>query len=57
MLKNIIRSFIQNFGLKLVRSPSSGFEYLLRKKRYKKITINLAGEKFDIADMRKGHHQ
>jgi len=50
MLKNIIRSFIQNFGLKLVRSPSSGFEYLLRKKRYKKITINLAGEKFDIAD-------
>ena len=49
-MKNIISSFFKKFGISLNKYPSSGFEYLLNKKRYENQTINLLGSSFDIAD-------
>jgi FkbM family methyltransferase len=42
--------FIRNMALKLSRLSFSGFEYLLLKKRYRKISVNLLGRPFEIAD-------
>jgi len=50
MIKNIVFSLFKKIGLKGVKLPFSGFEYLLLKKRYQKFTVNLAGAPFEIAD-------
>ena len=50
MLKDKISHLFQSIGLKIIRSRTSGFEYLLNKKRYQNQTINLLGSFFDIAD-------
>ena len=49
MKRNII-IFLQKLGIRIIKSPSSGFEYLLQKMRYKKHTINLTDLPFEIAD-------
>jgi len=49
-MKNIISSLSKKFGITINKYPSSGFEYLLNKKRYENQTINLLGSSFDIAD-------
>ena len=41
---------LRTFGLKIISSPNSGFENLLRKKRYQKFTVNLTGAPFKVAD-------
>ena len=48
--KNQIAILLQTLGLKISRLPNSGFENLLKKKRYKKHTINLTDMPFEIAD-------
>jgi len=50
MLKDKISHLFQRIGFKIIRSRTSGFEYLLNKKRYQNQTIILLGSFFDIAD-------
>ena len=49
MKRNII-IFLQKLGIRIIKSPSSGLEYLLQKMRNKKHTINLTDLPFEIAD-------
>jgi len=49
-LKEYILLLFQKLGIKIIKSPRSGFEYLLKKKRYEKNTVELNGVPFDITD-------
>ena len=49
-MKKHILLFLQKLGIKITKSPNSGFEYLLQKQRYKEHTVNLTGTPFEIAD-------
>jgi len=49
-LKEYVALTLQKLGLRVSRSPSSGFEYLLQQQRYKKHIVNLMGLPFEIAD-------
>jgi FkbM family methyltransferase len=50
MLKDYVARTLQKLGVQVSRSPSSGFEYLLQKQRYRKHTVSLMGIPFEIAD-------
>ena len=50
MLKDYVALTLQRLGVQVSRSPSSGFEYLLQKQRYRKHTVSLMGMPFEIAD-------
>jgi FkbM family methyltransferase len=49
-MKYYIPILFQKLGFKIISSPNSGFEYLLQKKRYQKLSVNLADVPFEIAD-------
>ena len=50
ILKEYISVLFQKLGIKIIESPSSGFEYLLKKDRYEEHTVKLTGVPFDISD-------
>ena len=50
VFKKIIQSLFQKLGVRVIKSPSSGFEYLLNQRRYNKTQISLNNTTFEIAD-------
>lgn len=55
-MRKYLKYLLHNLGIKIIRAPSYGFEYLLNEKRYEKQTVNLSGVPFEIADGHSFYH-
>ena len=50
MNKNIFSEIFRKMGLKFIKSENSGFEYLLKDKRYENQVLKLFGHPFNVSD-------
>jgi len=50
MLKRLLFTLFQKIGVKVVKHPESGFEYLLSRDRHEPTNITLLGKPFEISD-------